>query len=87
MEKLGTQAKQSMVRRSLIGLVIGLIYVSVILAGYYIDRVVGSVFLCIVGALSVLEVRDALETEYRNSSMLWCGFLRCASVCRIFCSA
>ena len=37
MEKLGTQAKQSMVRRSLIGLVIGLIYVSVILAGYYID--------------------------------------------------
>ena len=72
-----------MVRRSLIGLVIGLIYVSVILAGYYIDRVVVSVFLCIVVALSVLEVRDALG----NSSMLWCGFLRCASVCRIFCSA
>lgn len=73
MEKLGTQAKQSMVRRSLIGLVIGLIYVSVILAGYYIDRVVVSVFLCIVVALSVLEVRDALGNRIPKqfNALVW----------------
>ena len=62
-----------MVRRSLIGLVIGLIYVSVILAGYYIDRVVVSVFLCIVVALSVLEVRDALGNRIPKqfNALVW----------------
>ncbi len=49
-----------MANRTLIGFAIGLVYAAAILLGYYFDRAVTSYFLCVVVAISIMEVRYAL---------------------------
>lgn len=62
-----------MLSRTLIGFAIGVVYVAVILLGYYVDRVITSYFLCIVVAICILEVRFALGSRIskRLGVLIW----------------
>ena len=73
MGKLNKSQVQTMIGRTTIGLLIGLVYVAAILLGYYVDRAITSFFLCIVVAICILEVRFALGSRIskRLGVLIW----------------
>lgn len=64
----------SMVKRTVVGLVIALTYAAAILLGYFFDRSITIYFLCLVVAICVIEVRYALGNRISKKLgvIVWC---------------
>ncbi len=73
MAKLTKGQLNTMLSRTLIGVLIGITYVVAILLGYFVDRAIMSYFLCIVVAICILEVRFALgdRISKRLGVLIW----------------
>lgn len=73
MAKLNKNQLNTMLSRTVIGVLIGITYVVAILLGYFVDRAIMSYFLCIVVAICILEVRFALgdRISKRLGVLIW----------------
>ncbi len=70
--------KNNLINRIVVGLAIGIVFAAVILTSYFIDKVIFSVFLCLLIAVAVLEVRHALgERIPRQLNLLIFVFALC----------
>ena len=70
--------KNNLINRIVVGLAIGIVFAAVIVTSYFIDKVIFSVFLCLLIAVAVLEVRHALgERIPRQLNLLIFVFALC----------